>query len=124
MIFLHHFQSIKHSGTALNGHRIVNHAVFGTLYGMNLSSLLVNAHILVDHADTTLTRYGYGKGSFCHGIHGGRHQRNIESDVSGKLGPEIYISRKNFGIGRDQQDIIECQTVHFHFFSNKRHKTI
>ena len=76
-IFSHNSQSIANSRTSLNSNRIVNHTIFSTLYNGNLSCLLLNRHILVNHTDTTFTGNGNSHFRFGNRIHGSRHKRNF-----------------------------------------------
>ncbi len=42
MVFLHDTEGIAHGGAAAYGHRVVNHAVFGALYSVHLTGLLLD----------------------------------------------------------------------------------
>ena len=74
-IFSHNSQSVTDSRTSLDSNRIVNHTIFSTLYNGNLSCLLLNRHIFVNHTDTTFTGNGNSHFRFGNRIHGSRHKR-------------------------------------------------
>ena len=86
MILFHDCKGIGHGRSALDGHGIIDHAVFSTLHGMHLTRLLFNAHILVDHTDTAFTGNGNSHRCLSHGVHSGRNKRHIEGDSTRKLG--------------------------------------
>ena len=53
--------------------RVVDHAVFGALHGVDLTCLLGYGHILVDYAYAAFAGYGDGQTGLGDGVHGGRH---------------------------------------------------
>ena len=70
-------------GHALCQHnRISDNAGFVFLYLANLTRLLLNGHVLMHNANSTLLSDGNCKAGFCDGIHRRRHQRNIQIDAS------------------------------------------
>ena len=86
VIFLHHGKRICHTAATADCHRVVNHAVLGTLHSVHLPGLLGNAHVLVDYAEATLTGYGYGQRALGHRIHRRRYQRHVQFLCCGKIG--------------------------------------
>ena len=60
VIVVHHVQSILHSTSEPYCHRVVNHSVLGPLDNGNIARLFLNGHVLMNHADTSLTGNGYG----------------------------------------------------------------
>ena len=91
MVFFHHLQSIGNSAAAFDSDRVVNHTVFSTFHGMNLASLLCDGHVFVNNTDTAFTCYRNSKLLLRNSVHSGRHDRNIKTDVSGKLCFERYL---------------------------------
>ena len=86
---------------------------------MHLACLFLDRHILVDDTDTTLSGNRDSHLGLGHGIHGCRHQRHIQNDVSGKFSLEFDASGKHFGISGNKQDIIKSETVHSYPVCNK-----
>ena len=82
MIFRHDVKGLSHSRTEGDGDRIIDHTILSSFHDGHLTGLILYRHILVDHTDTTLTRNGNGHLRLCDGIHGGRHKRHIQLDVS------------------------------------------
>ena len=120
MVFFHHLESVAYGGTALYGNGIVDHAVFGTLYGMDLTGLLLDRHILMDYTDTTFTGYGDGHFRFCDRIHGRRYNRDVQGYTTGKTGGKIHFAGKHIGKRGDKKDVVECEAVHLHSVCKKR----
>ena len=98
VILTHDVERVDDPGTSLDGYRVINHAVFGTLHRVNLAGLLLNRHVLVYYTYATFTGNRYGELRLCNRIHSSRNQRNIQPDVSRKLGRQINVLGKNFRI--------------------------
>ena len=98
VIAAHHFQRIPHGLAATDGHRVVNHAVLGTLHDSHLVRLFLNRHVLVYHADASLACDSDGHGRLGDGIHGGRHERSIHLDVTREFGFQPNLLGQNFRI--------------------------
>ena len=82
MVFSHHGERIAHSASALDGHGVVDHAVFCTFHYRHLPCLFFDAHILVNHTYTTFARYGNCHRSLGNGVHCSSDERNVQYDVS------------------------------------------
>ena len=96
MIFCHHIEGLTDCGSTADGHRVVDHTVFGTLHDCYLSCLFLNAHVLVDHADTTLSCDGDGHCRLCYGVHGSRNEWYVQIDVTRELGFQLYCAWQYF----------------------------
>ena len=90
VVVVHHFQSVLHRLAAADGHGVVDHAVLGPLHDGHLVRLFLYRHVLVDDADTAFARDRNGHGRLGDGVHGGRHERDIERDVTGKACFQLY----------------------------------
>ena len=82
LILGHQRQGVRHGRTALDGDRVINHAVLRTLHDGHLAGLFLDGHVLMDHADAALARDGDSHLGFGHRIHGSRHKRNLQLDVA------------------------------------------
>ena len=82
MILRHDVEGILYGCAHLNGYRVVNHTVFSTLNNGNLTSLLLDRHILVDNADTALASNGNSHLSLGNSIHSGCYERNLKLNVT------------------------------------------
>ena len=91
MVIVHHVERILHSTTTTDGNGIVDHTVLGTLHNGHLAGLFLDGHILVNDTNTTFTRYGNGHGCLRNGIHCRCDKGNIQFDVTGKLGFQLYL---------------------------------
>ena len=58
MIIVHHIKGILHCTTATDSNRVINHTILSTLHDGNLTSLLLDAHVLVDNTNTTFAGDG------------------------------------------------------------------
>ena len=121
LVLLHQIQGIAHGVVLRDGHRIVDHAVLGTLHPAHLRSLLGDGHVLVDHTDAAFTRQSDGQRSLRHGIHRGGDDGDVEFDISRKAGADINLSRQHFRIGGYKQHIVERKSFGLNPFIDKRH---
>ena len=101
------FQYVTDGGGWMDGDRVLDHAAFIFLDLAHLSGLLLHRHVLVHDTDTALLRHRNGQAGLGHGIHGGRHQWDIQANPARQLGAQIHILGKDIGVGGDQQNIIK-----------------
>ena len=92
-----------------NGDRILDHAALEALDLGYLRGLRLGGHVLVNDADAAFLRQSNRQARFGHGIHRGRHQRDIQGNFAGQPGGEADVAGQNVGMGGDQQDIVEGQ---------------
>ncbi len=79
----------------LDRDRVAKHARLMAFYFGHLGRLLRCCQVLVNNTDTTFLCHGNGQPGFSHRVHGGRHQRNVQADVSGQLGRQGCVFGKN-----------------------------
>ena len=115
MMLCHHSKNLTHCSIWMNGDRIVDHSVLGSLHTTHLVHLLLDGHVLVDDTDTAGTSHRDRELSFSHSVHCSRNDRSLESDISGELARHIYSSRKNLRMCRNQQYVVEGKS-----FNNRR----
>ena len=82
LVFGHQGQRVRNRRASFDGHGVVNHTVFGTLYDGYLTGLLLDGHVLVNDTDATFTGNGNGHLRFCNRIHCSRYKRNFQLNVS------------------------------------------
>jgi hypothetical protein len=75
----------------------------------HLGSLLLDAHVLVDDADTAFLRHGDRQAGFGHGIHGGGHQRDVQFDAPGQASLQTHVLGQDLGVTGDEEDVVERQ---------------
>ena len=119
VIFGHERQGIADCFSALDGHGIVDHAVFGTLHDGHLASLLFDRHVFVNHTDAAFTSDGDRHGGFGHSVHGGCHEGDVQLNVARKVRGERHRAGQDFGISGDKQDVVVSETVHHNFVGNE-----
>ena len=119
VIFSHHIESVLYSLPRIDGHRIIDHAILGTLYYCHLTSLFLDRHILVDNADAAFASDSDSHRSLCDSVHCCCHEWDFQVNVTGKLGTKRYLTRKNLRVCRNEQYIIEGNTFHHYFVCNK-----
>ena len=112
VVFGHQCQRLGHRATAADGHRVVNHAVLGTLHDGHLAGLSLYGHVLVDDANAALAGNGNGHRRFRDGVHGSRHKRHVQPDVARETRAQLYRAGQYFRISGDEKDVVESQTVH------------
>ena len=98
--------------------RIRNNAVFRTFYPVNLLSLLLNRHILMDYADAALPRHSNRHAVLRHRIHTRTHQRDIQLNLFGQICGQIHLIGDHFRVGRHQKHVIKRNA----FTDNFSHK--
>ena len=90
MVFRHHGEGILHRLSLTDGDGVIDHAVLCSFDDGHLPGLLIHRHVFVDDADTTLTGNGNGHFRLRDSIHGGSNERNVQLDVTGEHGFQLY----------------------------------
>ncbi len=103
------FQQLAHSDVRRYGHGVLEDAGLIALHLEHFRSLCLDAQILVDDADSTFLCEGNRQPRFGHRIHGGRDKRYVEGDFPGQSGYQTDIARKDRGMGRNEEDVVERQ---------------
>ena len=109
MVFIHQLIRISQGIVRSQVNRIHNDAVFGTLDQLHFPGLFVDAHILMDDADTAFTSHGNGHFRFRYRIHTGTHNGDVQPDMSCELRAYVHIPGKYRGMGRNQKYIIKSK---------------
>ena len=102
-------QDLADTGVGTHRDGVADDAGLEFLHLTHLPGLLLGAHVLVDDADAALLGHGDSQARLRDGIHGGRHEGDIQPNGPGKLGFQADLPGQNAGIGGNQQDIIECE---------------
>ena len=82
MIFRHQGKDIAHGSVRRSTNGSVYHTVFGTLHLADLMRLSLNAHVLMDNANTAFTSHGNSHLGLGHCIHSSRDNRNIKRNIA------------------------------------------
>src|SRR5574344_538740 len=96
----------------MNGYRIEYHSVLSPLNPAHALCLLLLAHILVNHANTSLLSNTDSQIGISYGIHCCRNYRDLQSDIPCKLAADVHFPRKDRALCRNQQYIIKRQSLH------------
>lgn len=115
-VLAHQIEGVADGIVLGDGHRIVDHAVLGTLHAADLRGLRRDGHVLVDHTDTAFARKCDRQRSLGHGVHSGGHDGDVELDISRETGPNADLSRQHFRIGGNEQHIVEGKSFGLHPF--------
>ena len=118
-VLLHQAQRVAHGIVLENGDRIIDHAVLGTFHTTHLGSLLLDGHVLMNHADTAFPSQRNGQRGFGDGIHGGGYDRYVQLDIARKPSGNVHLARQHLRIGRHQKDIVERQPFRKYSFINE-----
>ena len=89
-----------------DGQRIVDHTGFGALDDVNLSGLVIDGKIAVQHADAAITSHGNGHVGLGDGVHCGGDRRDLHRDVAGQMGGGVHFGRNDIRLVRQQQHIV------------------
>ena len=119
MVLRHDFEGLSHGASQWNSDGVVDHTILSTLYNRYLACLVVYRHVLVNHSDTSLTGDGNSHLAFGYCIHSCRYKRNVQLNVLRKTGFQLHRFGQHLRISGNQQDVVECQTVHHNLVCNK-----
>ena len=76
-VFFHQTKRIGYCRFGPEGYGINDHSGLRAFYRAHLFGLICDAHVLVDHAYSTLPGNSNGQVLIRHGIHGGRYHRDV-----------------------------------------------
>ena len=124
VILLHQAQGVPYRLVLGDGDRVYDHAVLGPLHLAHLAGLGGDAHILMNNADSSFPCQGDGHRRFCHGVHGGGHNGDVEGNIAGEPRVEVYLTGKNLGIGRNEKDIVKSEAFHGNSVIYKGHISV
>ena len=82
MVVCHHTKRILHSTPLADSNRIINHTILSSLHDSYLTCLVFDAHILMNHTDTTFTCNRYRHRALRNGIHSCCNERYIKINVT------------------------------------------
>ena len=82
MIFRHQGEDIANGSVRRCANGSVYHTVLGTLHLADLMRLSLNAHVLMDNADTAFTSHGNSHLGLGHCIHSSRDDRDIKRNIA------------------------------------------
>ena len=109
LVAAHQVVGLAHRVLRREVERVDDDAVFRALDHIDEVCLALDRHILVDDADTALTRDRDGHLRLGDGIHRRRHDRGIEPDLSGELRGNIHLCGQHVRFCGDQQNIVKGQ---------------
>ena len=105
------FDKVADRGVRTDGDRILDHPRLVFLYGPHLARLLLDRHVLVNDADAALLRDGNRQPGFRDRVHGGRNERDLQLNVPGQARCGRDLRGQDFGVGRQEQNVIERESV-------------
>ncbi len=95
LVPLHEVQRVCEGFVGMDGERVHHHAAFEALHLAHLFGLADDIEVLVDDAHAAVLSHGDGHAGLRHRVHGGGHQRDVEADALGELGPGVGLGRKH-----------------------------
>ena len=101
MILRHDVECLSNCGAQRNRDRIIDHTVLSTFHDGDLTGLIVDRHILVNHTNTAFTGNGNSHLRLGNRIHSGRYERHVQFDVTREAGFQLYCFWQNFRISRN-----------------------
>ena len=110
LVLLHHLQRLGDRLPRAHGHRVDDHARFRALDLVDLLGLLLDGHVLVDDAQSTLLGHGDGQASLSDRVHGRAEDGDIEVDVPSEPGGGVDEVGMQFRLRGSQQHVVEGQT--------------
>ncbi len=109
LVLLHYLQRLGDLLPGAHRHRIDNHACFRPLDPVDLLSLLVDRHVLVNHTEATLLRDRDGEPCRRDRVHRGGDDWYVERDVAGQTCGGIDEVGVDVGMAGDEKDVVERQ---------------
>ena len=106
-IALHQGLRSGDGGFRADGDGVDDHAAFTAFDAVDFFGLAGDRQVAVDDSNAALLRQSDREVRLGDGIHGGRNDRNIQSDLAGKAGSGIDFRRQHIAEGRFEQYIIE-----------------
>ena len=82
-------------------------AGFVLLHAQHFTGLRIGGHVFVNDADATFLRQRDGEAGFSDGVHGGRDERDVQTDAAGELGRQVDVAWQYFRVRRHEQDVVE-----------------
>ncbi|EWS63387.1 hypothetical protein Y695_03381 [Hydrogenophaga sp. T4] len=104
---IRHLHDLTDRGLGRDHHRIAQHARLVALDFGHVGGLLLRREVFVDDADAAFLGNGNRQPGLGHGVHRGRHQRQVQLDVAGELGGEGGVLGKDLGVSWHQQHVVE-----------------
>src|SRR2546426_8181592 len=106
---LHQPHRLAHRAVGAEGDGVEDHPRLAALHPVHLRGLAVDRHVLVDHADSPLARDGDRHLGLGHGVHGRRHERDVEGDAAGEAGTHVHVARVHRGMPRYEENVVESE---------------
>src|SRR6266581_1667634 len=106
---LHQPHRLAHRAVGAEGDGVEDHPRLAALHPVHLRRLAVDRHVLVDHADSPLARDGDRHLGLGHGVHGRRHERDVERDAAGEAGAHVHVARVHRGMPRYEENVVESE---------------
>ena len=119
VVLLHQAERVAHGLVLVDGDRVADHPVLGTLDLADLGRLGGDAHIFMNHADASFPCQGDGHRRFGNGVHGSGHDRNVQGNVAGETGLQGDFPRQDFRVRRNEEYIVKSQAFQGDSFINK-----
>ena len=85
---------------------------------MSVVGLLLDAHALVKHTNSSFACNCNRKGTFSYRIHCSRNDWHVQANVAGKLARNVHIAWQHFRIGRHEKNVIVCVSFSVKFRIN------
>ena len=104
---LRQIHDLAHGVAGRDHYRVTQHAGFIAFDFGHLRRLLLRREVLVHDTNTALLRDGNRQPGFGDGVHGGRHQRQIQRDIAGEAGRKRGVLGQDLGERWHQQNVVE-----------------
>jgi len=115
-VFGHDHEGLFHGHLGRHGDRSDDHAGFGLLDLLHLDALPTDGHVLVDDAHSAASGQGYGHARLGDRVHGRADERNVKANFRGQPRGHIGLIGQDFGITRDEQDVVKGEAKINDFF--------
>ena len=101
---------VAHEHFRADRDRFGNNARLVALHLGDFRGLLVGRHVLVNEADAAFLRKRDGETRFRHRVHAGGNHRDVDAQVARELRLQLRVAGEDFGVGGDEQDVVEGES--------------
>ena len=111
LVLAHDLERIADSVRGRHGDRIDDHATFRTLHLVDFVGLLLDGQVAVNNPEAALLGKRDRHVRFSHGVHGGAHDGDVQTDIARELRLRDGLRGHNFGASGQQKDVIESKSL-------------
>jgi len=111
VVIVHDLAGVFDGGVGIERDRIGDDAVLAAFDFLDLASLHLDGHVLVNDADAAFLGEGDGQLAFGDGVHRRGDDGDIEMDIARQLGADIDVARQHFAVAGFEENVVESDAL-------------